>query len=153
MSSKSTLLLEHHLKKLKLPSFLREYQKMAAQCAAENVDHPEYLLHLAGLEPRLSDISCNPGRDAPSGPLVQNLASDRRLVTSRSGRLRPQCGDHGAGRESSRHGSCGPPRSLLQVRLVQQVDGDAGQAPYVLAKGAFLFSGIPSRWFPVPGAC
>ena len=30
MNSKSTLLLEHHLKELKLPSFLREYGKMAA---------------------------------------------------------------------------------------------------------------------------
>ena len=50
MSSKSTLLLEHHLKELRLPSFLREYGKMAAQCAAENVDHPEYLLRLAEME-------------------------------------------------------------------------------------------------------
>ena len=50
MSSKSTILLEHHLKELRLPSFLREYGKMAAQCAAEGVDHPEYLLRLAELE-------------------------------------------------------------------------------------------------------
>ena len=50
MSNRSTLLLEHHLKELKLPSFLREYGKMAAQCAAENVDHPEYLLRLAEME-------------------------------------------------------------------------------------------------------
>ena len=50
MSGKSTLLLEHHLKELRLPSFLREYGKLAAQCAAENVDHPQYLLHLAELE-------------------------------------------------------------------------------------------------------
>ena len=50
MNGKSTLLLEHHLKELKLPSFLREYGNMAARCAAEGVDHPEYLLHLAELE-------------------------------------------------------------------------------------------------------
>ena len=50
MSNRSTLLLEHHLKELKLPSFLREYGKMAAQCATENVDHTEYLLRLAELE-------------------------------------------------------------------------------------------------------
>ena len=50
MNSRSTLLLEHHLKELKLPSFLREYGKMAAQCAAEGVDHPGYLLRLAELE-------------------------------------------------------------------------------------------------------
>ena len=29
MNDRSTLLLEHHLKELKLPSFLREYGKMA----------------------------------------------------------------------------------------------------------------------------
>ena len=50
MSQRSTLLLEHHLKELKLPSFLREYGKLASQCAAGNVDHPEYLLRLAELE-------------------------------------------------------------------------------------------------------
>ena len=50
MNSRSTLLLEHHLKELKLPSFLREYDKMAAQSAAEGVDHPQYLLRLAELE-------------------------------------------------------------------------------------------------------
>ena len=42
--------MEHHLKELKLPSFLREYGKMAALCAAEGVDHPQYLLRLVELE-------------------------------------------------------------------------------------------------------
>ena len=50
MNTRSTLLLEHHLKELKLPSFFREYGKMAAQCAAEGVDQPQYLLRLAELE-------------------------------------------------------------------------------------------------------
>ena len=50
MTDRPTLLLEHHLKELKLPSFLREFGKMAAQCAAEGVDHPQYLLRLAELE-------------------------------------------------------------------------------------------------------
>ena len=50
MNSRSTLLLEHHLRELKLPSFLREYGKTAAQCAAEGLDHPQYLLWLAELE-------------------------------------------------------------------------------------------------------
>ena len=50
MSDRSTLLLEHHLKELKLLSFLREYGKLAAQCAAEGADHPQYLLRLAELE-------------------------------------------------------------------------------------------------------
>ena len=50
MSHQSTLLLERHLKELKLPSFLREYDKLAAQCAAEGVSHPDYLQRLAELE-------------------------------------------------------------------------------------------------------
>ena len=41
MNDRSTLLLEHHLKELKLPSFFREYGKLAVQCAAEGVDHPQ----------------------------------------------------------------------------------------------------------------
>ena len=39
MNDRSTLLLAHHLKELKLPSFLRAYIMMAARCAAEGVDH------------------------------------------------------------------------------------------------------------------
>ena len=45
MSNRSTLV-EHHLKELRLPTFLREYRKLAAR-AAENVDHPDYLLRLS----------------------------------------------------------------------------------------------------------
>jgi len=50
MSKKSTVLLEHHLKELKLPTFLREYGKLAGQCADEGVDYPGYLLRLSELE-------------------------------------------------------------------------------------------------------
>ena len=50
MSDRSTLLLDHHLKELILPSFLREYGKLAAQCATEGANHPDYLLRLAELE-------------------------------------------------------------------------------------------------------
>ena len=50
MNKKSTVLLEHHLKELKLPTFLREYDKLASRCAAEGVDHPDYLLRLSELE-------------------------------------------------------------------------------------------------------
>ena len=56
MNDRPTLLLEHHLKELKLPTFLREYGKLAAQCATEGVDHPDYLLRLAELE--LIDRRC-----------------------------------------------------------------------------------------------
>ena len=44
------VLLEHHLKALRLPTFLREYDKVAQQCAAEGVDFPRYLLRLTELE-------------------------------------------------------------------------------------------------------
>ena len=50
MSDTPQLLLAHHLKALKLPTFLREYDKLARQCAAEGVDHTRYLLRLAELE-------------------------------------------------------------------------------------------------------
>jgi DNA replication protein DnaC len=48
--SKSTLLLEHHLKALKLPTILREYAAAAAVCAKERVDYPGYLLRLTERE-------------------------------------------------------------------------------------------------------
>ena len=44
------VLLTHHLKTLKLPTFLREYDKLARQSASEGVDHARYLLRLAELE-------------------------------------------------------------------------------------------------------
>jgi DNA replication protein DnaC len=50
MTDTPQVLLAHHLKALKLPTFLREYDKLARQCAAEGVDHPRYLLRLAELE-------------------------------------------------------------------------------------------------------
>jgi DNA replication protein DnaC len=50
MSDTPQVLLAHHLKALRLPIFLREYDKLARQCAAEGVDHSRYLLRLAELE-------------------------------------------------------------------------------------------------------
>ena len=50
MSEVPQVLLAHHLKALKLPSFLREHDKLARQCATEGVDHTGYLLRLAELE-------------------------------------------------------------------------------------------------------
>ena len=44
------ILLSHHLKTLKLPTFLRDYQKLARQCATEGVDHTGYLARLAERE-------------------------------------------------------------------------------------------------------
>jgi DNA replication protein DnaC len=50
MNQTPPLLLSHHLKALRLPTFLREYDKVAQQCAAEGLDHPRYLLRLSELE-------------------------------------------------------------------------------------------------------
>ncbi len=44
------ILLSHYLKTLKLPTFQREYQKLARQCATEGVDHVGYLARLAERE-------------------------------------------------------------------------------------------------------
>ena len=46
----STLLLDAHLKALRLPTFLREYDKVARQCAHEGLDCPRYLFRLCELE-------------------------------------------------------------------------------------------------------
>ena len=50
MSDAPELLLAHHLKALRLPTFLREYDKQARICAAEGVDHVRYLARLTELE-------------------------------------------------------------------------------------------------------
>ena len=44
------LLLEHHLKQLRLPTFLREYDKVARQSAVEQATYAAYLLRMAELE-------------------------------------------------------------------------------------------------------
>ena len=44
------VLLAHHLKQLKLPTVLQEYDKVARECARDGVDHPRYLLRLIELE-------------------------------------------------------------------------------------------------------
>jgi DNA replication protein DnaC len=45
-----TLLLEHHLKALKLPTFLRDFKSLAATCAQDQSDYPVFLLRLAERE-------------------------------------------------------------------------------------------------------
>ena len=44
------ILLADHLKTLKLPTFLREYDKLARPCAAEGRDHVRFLARLVELE-------------------------------------------------------------------------------------------------------
>ncbi len=49
-ATKSTVLLKHHLKALRLPTMQSESERIATRCAAENVDHLGYLLQLTELE-------------------------------------------------------------------------------------------------------
>ena len=48
--TKSTVLLKHHLKALKLPTMHAECEKIAQRCAADNADHLAFLLQLCELE-------------------------------------------------------------------------------------------------------
>ena len=50
MTDTPQVLLAHHLKALKLPTILREYDKIARACAAEGVDYPRFLLRLVEAE-------------------------------------------------------------------------------------------------------
>jgi DNA replication protein DnaC len=49
-TKKPTLLLNHYLKQLRLPTMLREYQTTAQTCSKENKDHIAYLLQLVERE-------------------------------------------------------------------------------------------------------
>ena len=49
-ATKPPLLLAHYLKQLKLPSFLREYEKRALVCQQEQADYQTFLLRLAEVE-------------------------------------------------------------------------------------------------------
>jgi DNA replication protein DnaC len=48
--TKSTVLLQHHLKALRLRTIHRECEKVAGRCATENIDHLGFLLQLCELE-------------------------------------------------------------------------------------------------------
>jgi hypothetical protein len=50
MSAKATVLLEHCLKTLKLPTMLRDYRKLATLCSTERSDYAGYLLKLCERE-------------------------------------------------------------------------------------------------------
>ena len=50
LNRKSTVLLEHYLKQLKLPTMLREHKTIATACAKEKKDHLAFLLQLCERE-------------------------------------------------------------------------------------------------------
>ena len=53
MTDTPQVLLQHHLKKLRLPTFPGEYSRLAQQCATEKKDHVRYVLRLC--EPELTE--------------------------------------------------------------------------------------------------
>lgn len=70
------ILLAHYLKTLKLPTFQREYQKLARLCATEGVDHVGYLFRLAEREMIERDRRKVERRiKAAKFPVVKNLDS------------------------------------------------------------------------------
>ncbi len=50
VNTKSTVLLKHHLKQLKLPTMLAKDKKVASRAGKESLDHPAFLLQLCKLE-------------------------------------------------------------------------------------------------------
>ena len=48
--NKPQLLLKHYLKKLKLPTMLRDYEAVAVTCAHDNGDYVNFLLRLVERE-------------------------------------------------------------------------------------------------------
>jgi DNA replication protein DnaC len=50
MTEAPQILLRHHLKQLRLPTFQGEYAKQAQLCATENKDHIQYLARLCEME-------------------------------------------------------------------------------------------------------
>ena len=77
LETKSTVLLKHHLKALKLPTMTAECEKVAGRCAKENADHLSFLLQLAQLqqEPEVVDVLLG----APAGRLL-TLGGHRRQL-------------------------------------------------------------------------
>jgi DNA replication protein DnaC len=72
--SKSTVLLEHYLKTLKLPTILREYRKIATVCESDRADYATYLLRLAERETHDRELRAAERRlKAARFPVVKTL--------------------------------------------------------------------------------
>ena len=71
---KATVLLEHYLKALRLPTMGREYGKLAAVCQADRADYPTYLLRLAEREVQDREVRAAERRvKAAKFPVVKTL--------------------------------------------------------------------------------
>ena len=74
MSKKPTVLLEHYLKALKLPSFLREYPKTAEISQKDRADYQTFLLRLAEREIQDREVRARERRiKAAKFPVVKTL--------------------------------------------------------------------------------
>ena len=67
MSKCNTVLLESHLKTLRLPTFLKEYAKAARQAGERGEDHEVFLEHLAELEVNQRDSKASVRRLKQAG--------------------------------------------------------------------------------------
>jgi len=71
-----TVLLEHYLKELKLPTFLREYKKIAEICSRERTDYQTFLLRVVEREMQDREIRARERRvKAAKFPMVKTLDS------------------------------------------------------------------------------
>ena len=73
---KPTVLLEHYLKELKLPTFLREYRKMAELCGKDRTDYQSFLLRLVEREIQDRELRARERRiKAAKFPVLKTLES------------------------------------------------------------------------------
>jgi len=71
---KPTVLLEHYLKELKLPTFLREYKKIAELCQKDRSDYQTFLLRLVEREMQDREIRARERRiKAAKFPVLKTL--------------------------------------------------------------------------------
>ena len=115
MTDTPQVLLVHHLKTLKLPTFLREYDKIARQCASEGVDHVRYLLRLAELElidreRRMVERRIKAARFPWSRASTASTSRSSPRSTRRWSWSWPAASTSSAARTSSRSATVGPAR-------------------------------------------
>lgn len=67
MTDKSNVLLESHLKTLRLPTFKKEYQRTARQCGQENKNYEDFLLCLSEMEVQNRETKANARRISEAG--------------------------------------------------------------------------------------
>ncbi len=65
---KPQILLDHHLKALRLPVFVREREKVAAQCVSEKAEYAEFLLR-----PARKGSTFERGIDCPGHPRCKGI--------------------------------------------------------------------------------